>query len=109
MIVITSDPLTEIEIGATGLIEIYQNVQTILSTTKGTVFLDRNFGVDSSIVDSPLPAAISKYRNQVISEIEKKEPRVIVVSIDFESTNSEASDGKVRTKVKIKIKDGVLL
>lgn len=106
---VTSEPLTGIEIGATGLVEIYQNVQTILSTTKGSLFLDRHFGINNNIIDTPSPAAMSAYRNQVITEIQKQEPRVTVVSIDFKSNTGEAGEGLLRPIVKIKINDGVLL
>lgn len=106
---IDSEPLTEIEIGATGIREIYQNVQTILATTRGTLFLDRAFGVDSSLIDQPTPAAISRYRSQVITEIEKHEPRVKVSSVEFEQTTNEAGNGILRPRIRIDIKEGVLL
>ncbi|WP_434171189.1 hypothetical protein AHYW_002608 [Providencia manganoxydans] len=102
-------PLSGIQIGATGLDEIYQNVRTILATTRGSVFLDRHFGIDSSLLDQPTPAALSRYRAHVVTEIEKQEPRVKVVSVSFEQTTEKTGKGELRPVVSIQIKPGVLL
>ena len=34
--------------------EVIQNIKTILNTIKGTVPLDRDFGIDKSVIDSPI-------------------------------------------------------
>lgn len=108
-VLISSEPFTTIEIGASGVREIYQNVQTILATTKGTVFLDRHFGVDGTLIDQPTPAAIARYRSHVITEIEKQETRVKVTAVEFQQTTNEAGEGVLRPRVRITIKEGVLL
>lgn len=109
--VIDTGPLTSIEIMATGLREIAQNVRTILATIRGTVFLDRTFGVDPSIIDLPTPAAKAKYINDVIAEVEKQEPRVQVISVEFLPPEPimDAADGKVVPRVTIRVREGVLL
>ena len=35
--------------------EIHQNLRTILTTARGSVPLDRNFGIDMSVIDLPIP------------------------------------------------------
>ena len=35
-------------------LEVIQNVKTILTTMQGTVPLDRDFGIDSEVVDKPI-------------------------------------------------------
>ena len=35
-------------------IEILQNIKTILTTIKGIAPLDRDFGIDSSVIDKPV-------------------------------------------------------
>ena len=109
--IIDTGPLTNIEIGVTGLREIGQNVKTILATLRGSVFFDRTFGIDPSIIDLPTPAAKARYINDVIVEVEKQEPRVKVVSVEFlpPSPIMEAADGKVIPRVTIRVLDGVLL
>lgn len=108
MIHTISEPLTEIEVGASGIREIIQNVSTILATTKGEVVLDRTFGINSDIIDSPSLLGIAQYRKTVIEEIERQEPRVSVVSVEFKNIG-ESVNGTLYPIVKIKIKDGVLL
>ena len=106
---ISGEPLSEIRIGVTGTDEIYQNVRTILATTQGSVFLDRHFGTDGTLIDQPSPAAMARYRNHVVTEIEKQEPRGKVVSVSFGTADSDSGDGMLRPSVRIKIKPGVLL
>ena len=95
-----------IVIGASGLEEIAQNVRTILTTIKGTVFLDRQFGIGADIVDLPEQIALIALRENIIEQIEKYEPRVNVLSVNYESI-PEA--GAVVPVVKYEIKEGVLL
>ena len=106
-VTITNEPLADVEILAPGERGIYQNVQTILSTWRGTVFLDRRFGIDPAFVDKPM----NKVRNQALSHItatiEKYEPRVQVVSVNLE--HGAAGSGSLIINVQVKIRNGVLL
>ena len=47
----------------TELAEILQNVQTIISTMKGTIPLDREFGIDGRVIDLPMHVAQAKLSN----------------------------------------------
>ncbi len=100
--------MDNIEIGATGAAEIIQNVKTILSTIKGTVPLDRAFGVDWFFVDMPTPAAQAAFTAEIVTEIEKQEPRVKVIRVLWAADPLAAMDGKLLPTVQIKIKEGVL-
>ena len=99
--------LEKIEIGAAGITEIIQNVKTILSTTKGTVPLDREFGVTGEYVDKPLPVAKALYVADVVDEVEKQEPRVKVTKVIWNRAG-DAMEGKLMPVVRIKIKKGVI-
>jgi hypothetical protein len=99
--------LEEIEIGATGVKEIAQNVKTILSTVKGTVPLDRDFGLDPAFIDAPVRAARALFAAQVVQAIKKYEPRVEVVKLIWKETASNAGEGKVIPGVRIRIKEGI--
>ena len=46
--------------------EILQNVRTILGTRKGSVPLDRDFGLTWAHIDKPLPVAKMLMRSEVI-------------------------------------------
>ena len=75
--------IKEIKIGAEEIEEILQNVAIIIATPKGSVPLDREFGVDYSFLDTPTPKALALFRAEVVKAIEKYESRVKVLEVDF--------------------------
>jgi phage baseplate assembly protein W len=103
-----STTLDAIEIGATGFREIAQNVRTILTTVKGEVFLDRNFGLNANLIDTPTLVGIAQYRKNIIEEVERLEPRVKVTSVEFVD-GKQAMNGTLNAIVRYKIKPGILL
>jgi phage baseplate assembly protein W len=64
--------------------EILRNVAVILSTPVGTVVLDRDFGVDFTVLDLPINQVQARYTVEVISKIRKYEPRCKVKKVTFE-------------------------
>lgn len=98
----TVTPLTVIDFSPSNEInEIIQNVKCIISTIKGSVPLDRDFGIYGSFIDMPQHQAQQLLRVSIIEAIETYEPRAVVLSIDFQNTN--ASDGKVNPLVTFRI------
>ncbi|MCG8639137.1 MAG: GPW/gp25 family protein [Desulfobacterales bacterium] len=97
--------LETVEIGLVGKAEIVQNVAVILSTIKGTVPLDREFGISAGFLDKPMPVAQALMAGEIAAEVEKQEPRVKVTTVDFLETG-RAMDGVLLPKVSIIIKDG---
>jgi len=95
---------TTVVIGATGLEEIYQNVRTILATRKGSVVLDREFGVDQTFLDQPTSLAMAKALPSIVEAVEKYEPRVKVTAVEW--IDSDAQDGRMVPRVRIRIRDG---
>ena len=81
--------------------EIMQNLRTIISTTKYSVSLDRDFGVDASYVDKPTAVAEAMLADEIITAIQKYEPRVSVEGISFTAD----IDGQLIPKVQVKIND----
>lgn len=79
--------------------EILQNVRTILATTKGTIPLDREFGIDSSVIDMPTMQAQAHLTNEIFQAIRRYEPRVSIDNITFDGEIS----GKLIPKVVITI------
>ena len=107
---VSGGPLTSVEIGVQGIREIIQNVKTILATRKGSVFLDRNFGVSQDMVDDPMPVARQKFIGEVTAEVERREPRVKVVKVETVNPGlNEANNGTFVPRVLVRIRDGVLL
>ena len=85
-------PDTEVE-------EILQNVRTILSTIKGSVPLDRDFGVDASYLDRPINVAKAMLSSEIIKAIRNYEPRVTITAVDF----TVKLDGTLQPKIEVRI------
>jgi phage baseplate assembly protein W len=88
--------------GATGVEEVLQNVRTILSTRKGSVPLDRNFGIASEFLDSPLPQAQAEINTDVFEQLRKYEPRAQLKEITFDI---DPINGRIAPKVKVEVLD----
>lgn len=97
-------PLGSVEIGATGVRSVIQNVKTILATIKGTVALDRTFGIDDTMIDTPDPVAQARMTGAVIEAVERWEPRCKVVRVTWvELDETETADGRLVPRVRIRI------
>lgn len=103
--VVDTSSSAEITIGATGTAEILQNVRMILSTIRGTVPLDRTFGLSITFLDRPMPAAMAEYRGEVVEAVQRLEPRVTVTSVDFTEDTDGAMDGILYPVVTIDIEE----
>lgn len=79
--------------------EILQNIRTILSTTKFSVPLDREFGISGDAVDKPMLQAEGILSSEIFAQIKRYEPRVTIVEITFTGN----IDGRLIPKVKVKI------
>lgn len=93
-----------IVIGATGLVGLAQEVRTLLATRKGSVPLDRDFGVDWSFVDSPVSAAMPRIVTEYARQIERYVPRVRVRSITFAPAKDGALEGGLRPVIALSIR-----
>lgn len=84
--------------------EVYQNVHTILKTRKGTVPLDRGFGIDWSFVDLPVQIARARAFQEVVEKIATYEPRAEVVGVEF-GDGEIVIDGRLNAKVRIVVNE----
>lgn len=85
--------------------EIFQNINTVLGTTKFTVPLDRAFGLNATFVDDPMTTIHPHMVAEVIETVEKYEDRVIVEEVKLIAN----IDGKLYPTVIFTPKNGVLL
>ena len=81
--------------------EILQNVSTILSTVAGSVPLNRNFGINSTFIDAPMPRAMARASIMALESIQEFEPRVEVVEIDFAPSENQLGGLEPRIVVRI--------
>ena len=89
-----------LKLGLTGIEEIVQNIRLILSTPKGSVPLDRDFGINWDLIDKPSPATIQLLKAEAVKAIETYEPRVKVKQVKIENATA---DGKLGVKALVKI------
>lgn len=87
---------------ASGVEEILQNVHMILTTPKGSIPLDRNFGIDMSALDLPLSIAENLMTSKILESLQDYEPRVTLVSTSFEQDHLT---GRLKVKVKVRINE----
>lgn len=87
---------------ASELAEVLQNVRTIISTPKYSVPLNREFGIPAEGIDLPLPVAQAKLTAEIIAQVQRYEPRVIVTQVTYEG---DALEGILRPKVRVKLRE----
>lgn len=82
MEIITSDK-NPVDLNAKGVALILQNGRNILRTRMGELGLLRDFGVDNKLIDDPIHKIQAKYSKNIKEQLEKYEPRLKLVEINF--------------------------
>lgn len=83
------------------VIEVLQNVYTILSTMEYSVPLYREFGTSATYLDEPHAIARMQHTREVIEVVERYEPRVFVIEVNY---YSDEKDGKIYPAVKVRLR-----
>lgn len=99
MIVDTSTKRTIDFAPTTVTAEVLQNVYTILTTIKGTVALDRSFGITGSRVDRPIQQAQAYMTNDIFRAIRRFEPRAKIKEIQFKAD----MEGKLQAVAEVEV------
>lgn len=87
-------PKTELE-------EVIQNVKTIITTLQGSVPLDRDFGIDSTVIDKPVNVIRPLLVKEIKEKIEQYEPRAKLISINWDG---EGMQGVITPTVRVAIR-----
>ena len=93
-----------VEIGATGLRGLAQEIRTALATRKGSVPLDRDFGLSWELIDLPLPESRPLLVAEIGRGLERCVPRIRVKSVTFKADAPGAADGKLPPVVTVEIR-----
>lgn len=81
---VSADDVTRMQLNVTDEVaSILQNVSILIATPKGSIPLDRNFGLDMSFLDRPLMVARSMLVTSVRDALGEYEPRVNVTDVTF--------------------------
>jgi phage baseplate assembly protein W len=86
--------------GLTGVREVMQNVRTILTTRRGTVPLDRDFGLSFDFLDSPINTTRAKAEQEIFLQLKKYESRAVLKQIIWEA---DALSGRILPSVKVEV------
>lgn len=92
-----------VKVGATGLKQLEQEIRTLLATRKGSVPLDRDFGLAWDYVDLPLTEAMPYMVAEIGQQLEKYVPRIRVRDISFHTGNE--LDGVLQPIVVVEIRE----
>ena len=82
---ISLDDCVNFDLNPSKVNEIIQNVKNILATTRGSIPLHRDFGIDPDIIDLPVNQAKAKLVNDIIIQVKTFEPRAVIKKISFHS------------------------
>lgn len=93
-------------IGATGIAQLEQEIRTVLATRKGSVPLDRDFGLSWDFIDLPITEAMQHMVAEIGQQLEKHVPRIRVRDIVFTSTNPV--EGLLQPTVTVEIREQYL-
>lgn len=83
--------------------EIKQNLATLLTTTAGSVPLNRGLGLDMTAIDQPMEVASALIAAAAIDAIDTYEPRAVVKSV----TTTFDDDGRLVPVVKWELTEEV--
>ena len=84
MAIVESLPV-EIIFGLDVIPEVMQNVRTLLTTRRGTVPMDRDFGISQEFLDSPINKTRAKAEQEIFLQMKKYEPRAILKQIVWDA------------------------
>lgn len=87
LLVVDMTKKTGWQIGAKGLAQLEQEIRMVLATRKGSVPLDRDYGITWDFVDNPMPSAMQLIIAEIGMQLEKYVPRIRVNDIAFTSDN----------------------
>ncbi len=93
-----------VQIGASGLAGLAQEIRTVLATRKGSVPLDRDFGLSWDVVDLPMPQALPLLVAEIGQALERHVPRIRVRDVHFDNVLQDTLDGVLKPRVTVEIR-----
>lgn len=67
--------------------EITQNIINIVTRIKGNVPLNREKGIENTLIDEPQEIVKARLSAQIIDEIEREEPRFVVDEVIYKGSD----------------------
>lgn len=79
---------------------VVQQARMLISTERGTVPLDRGYGLDPKAIDKPSNILVPGLKVDIQQQFKKYIPKLVILGLDAISI-----DGKIEIKLKVGIKD----
>ena len=99
---VSATDLSRLRFGETDTVNsVLHNIAVILATPRGTVPLYRDFGLDMTFLDKPVPAAKVLMVAPVREAVERWEPRARVLNVSFQT--DPAQPGTLIPTVEVEI------
>jgi phage baseplate assembly protein W len=92
-------------VGASGVAGLAQEIRTVLATRRGSVPMDRDFGVAWDLVDQPMPSVRPMLIAEIARALEANVPRIKVKDIRFGQKARDTVDGLMRPTVTVTIRE----
>ena len=105
MYVVDTSRQTPLVVGETGIASKLQQVRMVLTTIKGSVPLDRTFGLRMIFIDRPLPHAMAEFTGEIMAELQAQVAGVTVASVEFKKAVDGAVDGRLYPVVTVNIEE----
>lgn len=97
---VTSDSYDWTIMPATEVEEILQNVRCILATTKGSVPMDRAFGISANMLDAPISVTQARLTAEIAKAVKTFEPRARVQEVKYAG---DFSDGQLKLRAIVEL------
>ncbi|KAF6636516.1 GPW/gp25 family protein [Paenibacillus sp. EKM208P] len=76
-------------------IELRQNLFTLLTSWRGSVVLNRQFGFDPSALDEPTEVSKALITSQIYELVGEYEPRILIQEIQFVNPQDDPDNGRL--------------
>lgn len=93
----------EVDMSAEGAARVAMEIQTLLSTPLGSLPLDRDFGIDWTLLDRPTPEVQAQLRGQIVQQVRRYVPLAAVTAVEFVTSEADLMDGRLIPVVRFKL------
>ena len=101
----TAAPLTDAERSERALARLVQRLRLRLTVARGSVPLDRAFGLDPDLIDAPVSTALPRLRVAVTQAL-RPEPQCRLLSVD--AAPSSSRPGLIALRVRVAVDPATL-
>ena len=92
---VDGQPRRRLQWNLTGVEAVDQELKILLTTSRGSVVMDRDFGIDTRILSKPAQVARAMAQQDIVSTIRRYVPRARVRRVTFREQAHEILDGRI--------------